>query len=509
MKKGFIFFLVMLALGLFTSSWAQFPCDPADSAASCCGADSGDGGYSRDLGVCDTLHVLPWPKPDTCLDGNCINDPGESFPCFVYLNLLVTHDSNTFWWKQGSQWRQDSLVGFVNPLAYTRTNLSAYCSISGYWNESAMNPYDPRFPRSLWRHFQTSELDSNRMAWLFGQFQSLEWTNIVTDFASDSSWYYYQDDSVFTPPHMWLTVLRSASARAWWEGDRTLLLTFTFRVEDSMTICVDSTWWPPTSKLSVTRYDANVYVPRHNLPICFRVHDDTVEVISGEPPEEPEIAVNPLTVDFDSVEVGDSSDTMITITNTGDADLVIYSIGVATGVYELEGTSIAPIAPDDSDSFKVIFVPSGNGLLKTGIAASETTLFEDTIRISSNAVAGDSVVSLGGVGIPSTGVRWIEDSAEGEGIPTTFSISQNYPNPFNPATEFKFDLPRDCHVKIEIFNILGQKVKTLADEEMRAGSYVADWDGKDHRGVELSSGIYFYQMWTEDFSDIKKMVLLR
>ena len=108
-----------------------------------------------------------------------------------------------------------------------------------------------------------------------------------------------------------------------------------------------------------------------------------------------------------------------------------------------------------------------------------------------------------------TGVGWIEGSADEENRPTSFSVSQNYPNPFNPATEFLFDLPRASHVKIEVFNILGQKVKSLVDEKMSVGSYVVDWDGKDERGLEVSSGIYFYRMKAGDFSDIKKMVLLK
>jgi len=109
----------------------------------------------------------------------------------------------------------------------------------------------------------------------------------------------------------------------------------------------------------------------------------------------------------------------------------------------------------------------------------------------------------------STGVRWIEGSAEEENIPTSFSVSQNYPNPFNPATQFRFHLPRASHVKTEIFNILGQRVKTLVGERRRAGTHVVDWDGKDERGLGVSSGIYFYRMTAGDFSDIKKMLLLK
>ena len=403
MKMNRIFlFLAMLVLGLFSSSWAQFPCYPGDSVgADCCGADSScyiadDCGYSLDLGTCDTLHVVPRPKPDTCFAGNCINNPGENFPCFVHFNLLVTHDSITFYSPEGPggpTWIQDSVAAFVLPLAWTRTNSSAYCSLSGYWNENAMNLYDPRFPRSIWRHFHLEELDSNRMASLAAQFAGLEWSTIVLGMTSDSSWYYYkdpfqQDDSLFTPPRMWLTMIRSATNRGWWEGERTLLATFTLKLEDSMTVCIDSTFWPPASRLGFTRYDAKRYLPRSNLPVCFRVHADTVEVLP-------------------------------------------------------------------------------------------------------------------------TGVRWIEGSTEEDSRPTSFSISQNYPNPFNPVTEFKLSLPRASHTKVEVFNILGQKVKTLVDEDMRAGSYAVDWDGKDETGAEVSSGVYFYWVRAGDFSDVRKMVLLR
>jgi hypothetical protein len=108
-----------------------------------------------------------------------------------------------------------------------------------------------------------------------------------------------------------------------------------------------------------------------------------------------------------------------------------------------------------------------------------------------------------------TGVKWIEGPTEEEGKLTTFTLSQNYPNPFNPATSFKFTLPQASLVKIEVFNIVGQKVKTLLDEEMKAGTYLVEWNGKDERGVDVSSGVYFYRVVAGSFSDIKKMVLLR
>jgi hypothetical protein len=277
--------VIVLALVWFNSSSGQFPCNPSDSVASCCGADSGYLGYSWDLGFCDTFNVVPWPGTDTCFiscwmevcDTICINNPGEKFPCFLYVPLLVTHDSNTFYAglpgpEPDSIWVQDSIFGFVVPLAWTHTNPTAYCSLSTYWNQNAMSYYDPRFPRSIWRHFHPGQVDSNRMAVLAAQLQGLEWSTIVLSMTSDSSWYHFEGDSVFTPPHVWLALIPSnPTNRRWWEGERTLLATLTFRIEDSMHVCIDSTWWPATNHLKFTRYDVRSYVPRDNLPVCITV----------------------------------------------------------------------------------------------------------------------------------------------------------------------------------------------------------------------------------------------
>ncbi len=93
--------------------------------------------------------------------------------------------------------------------------------------------------------------------------------------------------------------------------------------------------------------------------------------------------------------------------------------------------------------------------------------------------------------------------------PTVFILAQNYPNPFNPKTMIRFALPKDSWVKLEVYNILGQKVKTLVDEKLAAGVKEVQWDGKDGKGLEVASGIYFYRIKADSFSDVKKMVMLK
>jgi hypothetical protein len=90
-----------------------------------------------------------------------------------------------------------------------------------------------------------------------------------------------------------------------------------------------------------------------------------------------------------------------------------------------------------------------------------------------------------------------------------FELAQARPNPFSDATSISFSIPSRSHVQIEVYNILGQKVRTLVNETMEANSYVRNWDGRADTGTKVSSGIYFYKMVAGDFSATRKTVLLK
>jgi hypothetical protein len=94
-------------------------------------------------------------------------------------------------------------------------------------------------------------------------------------------------------------------------------------------------------------------------------------------------------------------------------------------------------------------------------------------------------------------------------LPSSFQLSQNFPNPFNPTTRIAFSLPRSLNVRLEVFNLLGQKVKTLIDQHFSAGQHSVEWDGTDDSGDEVASGVYFYRIRAGDFSDARKMLILK
>jgi len=79
-----------------------------------------------------------------------------------------------------------------------------------------------------------------------------------------------------------------------------------------------------------------------------------------------------------------------------------------------------------------------------------------------------------------------------EPLPTKFEVAQNYPNPFNPETTIKVGVPEKSRIKVTLFNMLGQEVLQLANDEFEAGHYRFRWDGKNQQGVQTSSGLYFY-----------------
>jgi len=155
---------------------------------------------------------------------------------------------------------------------------------------------------------------------------------------------------------------------------------------------------------------------------------------------------------------------------------------VARLVFEVEDANVntVTIEPTEMDNPRhaltyVVFNPAADGTPGNTAVAPEFT---------------GTTVALSGVG--------------GDGLPDAFALSQNYPNPFNPATNVAFDLPVAAHVELVVFNVLGQKVATLIDGDMEAGSHVVEFDGS-----VVSSGVYFYRLTAGDFSETKKMMLLK
>jgi hypothetical protein len=107
--------------------------------------------------------------------------------------------------------------------------------------------------------------------------------------------------------------------------------------------------------------------------------------------------------------------------------------------------------------------------------------------------------------IGSTGV----EEGQPSGAPGDFQLLQNYPNPFNPETQIRFTLPAGDHAVVQVFNLLGQRIRTLADREFAAGMHQLHWDASDEQGEMVAAGVYMFRITTSRFSAARRMVLAK
>jgi hypothetical protein len=125
------------------------------------------------------------------------------------------------------------------------------------------------------------------------------------------------------------------------------------------------------------------------------------------------------------------------------------------------------------------------------------------------AVLGGRLYSAREDGLWSAELNPSNSNSEDRLLPDQIQISQNYPNPFNSRTLIAYDTPSNEPVTIEVFNLLGQKVKTLVNETKTAGSYRIEWSGDNDAGIPVSTGVYLYRIMAADIVLTKTMLLLK
>ena len=162
-----------------------------------------------------------------------------------------------------------------------------------------------------------------------------------------------------------------------------------------------------------------------------------------------------------------------------------------------------------------------NELAELSISLTESELIQteisgDSLNIISNESVGiDSLKITISDGKDSVKtmllVSVIEEVAIDDELqsPDDFQLSQNYPNPFNPSTNIEYSLPKDCHVNLTIYNIIGQKIITLVDENKNIGNYSVMWNGENDFGVITPAGIYIYKLETDEKTLMNKMLFVK
>ena len=190
----------------------------------------------------------------------------------------------------------------------------------------------------------------------------------------------------------------------------------------------------------------------------------------------------------------------------------VLSVGITLN-YDPEELRVEEVGPGDLTFDYFIAYRISDGKLKIGLAGSRELSGSGSLVKVRFRVLKDlgipvtiSEVQLNEGEIP---VMIMPTMVEDLAPPEEFALSQNYPNPFNSETNISYQLPAESDVRLEIYNLAGQLVRTLVSDRQEAGSYTVRWDGRDGSGKEVAGGIYFYRIRAGKFSQIKKMVLLR
>ncbi|MEW5795749.1 MAG: M6 family metalloprotease domain-containing protein [Candidatus Zixiibacteriota bacterium] len=177
----------------------------------------------------------------------------------------------------------------------------------------------------------------------------------------------------------------------------------------------------------------------------------------------------------------------------------LVALEQADGLWELEHANDQGDAADpwpgslNRTSFNGTSTPSSDGYLTGGSFVGVTGISPSGATMTANLIVG-LAADVG------------DDNLT---LPGDFRLAQNYPNPFNPSTVIEFELPRTGDARLDVYNLLGQHVRTLVDGPTTAGTSTASWDGTDNSGERVASGIYFYRLVTDGESLTRKMMLLK
>jgi hypothetical protein len=209
----------------------------------------------------------------------------------------------------------------------------------------------------------------------------------------------------------------------------------------------------------------------------------------------PTILIDQVALDFGNVEVGLEASLPLMISNVGDASMLGY-IQVPQP-YTLDANADGFV-----NNMDYILDVGESMELNIGYRPSEEGVFPAYLIISSDDPDAPSTnVSLMGSATPVSN----QDNVN----PVITELRGNYPNPFNPTTTISFSLKEKAPVSIDIYNILGQKVRTLYSGELGSGIHNLTWQGIDDKGRAVASGVYFYKMKSTEYSSTKKMILMK
>ena len=225
-----------------------------------------------------------------------------------------------------------------------------------------------------------------------------------------------------------------------------------------------------------------------------------------------------IALDYDDLLTGGNE--MLVVNTETPVDLAAVEIDIE---YDPQSVVLGkPAAAADAAALTIRYTDNMTGKMKV-ILHFSNPFGDDRIKsgfaemIEIPLIAKEEIISGDKKQLKITKANFATESAarvevqgvDAPGVPSSFYLSQNYPNPFNPTTNIEFNIESNQHVSLEVYNILGQHVKTLLDSELPAGAHSIEWDATNSRGTRVSSGIYLYRLTVENNTQSKKMLFLK
>ena len=185
-----------------------------------------------------------------------------------------------------------------------------------------------------------------------------------------------------------------------------------------------------------------------------------------------------------------------------------FKLGYLTRSTENSDSVMIEYSADAGKSWSTVIASTSNNGEFLWSPIPDTPSDSCLIRITSKAENPISALSdsFFTIKAETTGVR---EERKPENLPEKFVLYQNYPNPFNPSTKIEFSLSERARVRLEIYDITGRRVKRLLDEELPSGHWSIVWEGEDDKGTKVASGVYFYRLIASQYTQTRKMVIIK
>ncbi|MGD9899622.1 MAG: alkaline phosphatase D family protein [Calditrichaceae bacterium] len=206
--------------------------------------------------------------------------------------------------------------------------------------------------------------------------------------------------------------------------------------------------------------------------------------------------VVPAGLAFGELNTGNIGAQAILVVNTSVDPLIVSNIASSDPLHFRVFPKSFTVLPGTVRRAAVTYFPFGTG--KTHQAL---------LTVNTNDPDGPIYVQVSGS--VAKAVAMADEQSDISGIPYQFKLHQNHPNPFNPRTEIQYSIPEISQVSITVFNVLGERIKTLIKEEKRPGNHLVSWDGTNEHQIPVQSGIYFYTITAGKFKETRKMMLLK